>query len=261
MADWGTGTYELTAAQLAPVAEVVLDAVEPVSGLKTLDLACGTGNAALLAAKRGALVTGLDAAPRLLEVAADRAKEAGADVTWTEGSMLDLPYADDSFEIVTSVFGVIFGDPPAAVASEIARVLDQHGRIAFTTWTNEGILPRIAKLSKDTVNEVFDLPPDDGPSSLNWGDETDIRERFSGHGIMLQVEKKSITFEFESAAAANDEWKNHHPMWLALKDAIGEENFEALSEKVLAILEEGNESEGGGFSYTSGYLLALGSPV
>jgi len=261
MTDWGTGTYELFAAQLAPVAEVVADAVEPVSGLKTLDIACGTGNATLLLAERGAEATGLDMAPRLLEVAAGRANDAGLDITWTEGSMLELPYPDDSFEVITSVFGVIFGDPAAAVAAEIARVLDQHGRVAFTTWTDEGVLAEIAKLSKSTVNEVLDLPPDDGPAALTWGDETDIRELFSEHGIMLQVEKKSIEFKFESAVAANDEWKNHHPMWLLLKQAIGDEQYEALSDKVLEILESNNEATDGSFSYTSNYLLALGSPV
>ncbi len=91
MADGGTGKYELAAEQLALVAEVVLDAAKPVSGRRTLDLACGTGNAALLAAQRGAQVTGLDAAPRLLEVAAGRSADAGLDISWIEGSMLDLP--------------------------------------------------------------------------------------------------------------------------------------------------------------------------
>lgn len=260
MADWGDGSYELTAAQLAPVADVVVDAAEPVSGLKTLDLACGTGNSALLEAERGAEVTGFDAATRLLEVAAGRATEAGVEATWVEGDMQDLPFPDDSFEVITSVFGVIFGDPQR-VAAEIARVLEPNGRIAITTWTNEGLLPRLSKLSKRAVAEAFDQDPDAGPMAFQWGDENELRELFAEHGIALQCEEKTITFSAGSAEAANEEWREHHPMWLALKETIGEERFDALSERILEELKRGNESSDGGFSYTSTYLLATGSPI
>ncbi len=260
MSDWGAGKYEIMAAQLEPVAGIVVDSVEPVSGLKVLDLACGTGNASLLAASRGAEVTGLDVAPRLLEVAAERAAEAGAEIDWVEGSMLDLPFEDDSFDVVTSVFGVIFGDPPAAVAEEIARVLATQGRVALTAWTNDGVLPEIAKLSRQAVADAFDLPPDEHPA-FQWGDEATLRELFSEHGIALQCETKPITFTDASPEAAIAEWKEHHPMWVNLKQAIGDERFEALSEQAVEIFERGNEATDGGFSYTSTYLLALGSPV
>ncbi|MBK8295587.1 MAG: hypothetical protein IPK93_12885 [Solirubrobacterales bacterium] len=88
-----------------------------------------------------------------------------------------------------------------------------------------------------------------------------MRELFSEHGIALQFEKKSLTFTAESAKAANDEWREHHPMWLALKETLGEENFDSLSERVLQELENSNESSDGRFSYTSTYLLATGSPI
>ncbi|HTU15024.1 MAG TPA: methyltransferase domain-containing protein [Solirubrobacterales bacterium] len=260
MADWGTGNYEITAAQLAPVAEIVVDAAEPVSGRNTLDIACGTGNASLIAAGRGAKVTGLDAATRLLEVAGARASEAGLTIDWVEGSMLELPFADDSFEIVTSVFGVLFGDPPGAVAGEIARVLETNGRVALTTWTDEGLLPAVAQLAKEAVADALELPPDEN-EPFHWGNPVELRELFAEHGIALQVEKREISFRADSAEAANEEWNDHHPMWLALRETIGEQNFEALSSRVLETLKAGNESTDGGFSYTSTYLLALGSPV
>ncbi|MGK2955866.1 MAG: class I SAM-dependent methyltransferase [Solirubrobacterales bacterium] len=258
MADWGDGTYEFTAAQLVPVAEVVVDAVEPVSGLKALDLACGTGNAALLEAARGAEVTGFDNATRLLEVAATRAADSGVEATWLEGDMHDMPFPDDSFEVITSVFGIIFGDPQQ-VAAEIARVLEPNGRIAFTAWTDEGLIPRIGALSKQAVAEAFDQPAD-SEVMFHWSDPTQVQELFAEHGIAVQCEKKTISFTAESAEAANDEWRDHHPMWRAMKEAIGEERFDALSEKILEELKAGNESDEG-FSYSSTYLLALGSPV
>ncbi len=260
MADWGDGSYELTAAQLAPVAEAVVDAVEPVSGLKTLDLACGTGNAALLEAGRGAVVTGFDAATRLLEVAAGRAAEAGLEATWVEGDMQDMPFADDSFEVITSVFGVIFGDPQKT-AAEVARVLETNGRMAFTTWTDEGVLRRISELSRRAVAEAFDQDPDAGPKAFGWGDGTELRELFSEHGIVLQCEVRNMVFTADSAEAAIQEFREHHPMGLALREAIGDEGLHALAGKVHEELKNSNESTDGGFSYNGRYLLAVGSPV
>jgi SAM-dependent methyltransferase len=255
--DWGDGTYEFTAAQLVPAAEIVVDAVEPISGLKTLDLCCGTGNAALLEAARGAEVTGFDAAARLLEVAAKSAADQGLEATWIEGDMMDMPFPDDSFEVITSVFGVIFGDPQK-VAAEIGRVLEPNGRIAFTTWTNEGLLPKIAALSKQAVLDAFDQEPE--PMQFQWGDETQLRELFAEHGIAIQCERKTLAFTAGSAEEANEEWREHHPMWFALKETLGQEKFDELSDQILEELKAGNEADEG-FSYSSTYLLALGSPV
>jgi len=175
--------------------------------------------------------------------------------------MLDLPFPDASFDIVTSVFGAIFGDPPAAVAAEMARVVGQRGgRIALTTWTDEGLLPKIAKVSHQAFHEVMDLPAEE-EAPFQWGDEVALRELFSEHGIVVQCEKKEITFTAESAKAVNDEWNEHHPMWIARREMLGDEKFDEVSDRVLEILDEGNESTDGSFSFTSTYLLAEGSPV
>jgi ubiquinone/menaquinone biosynthesis C-methylase UbiE len=138
MTDWGRGSYELTASQSAPVAPLVIDAAEPVENLKLLDLACGTGNAALVGARRDARVTGLDGAPRLLEVAAGRAEAEDLRVDWIEGDFHELPFAEDSFDVVTSVFGLIFAERPEQATAEVARILGPNGRLAITTWLDEG---------------------------------------------------------------------------------------------------------------------------
>ncbi len=143
MADWGIGSYELTATQVAPASVVAIDAAEPVVGKTLLDLACGTGNASLEAASRGAIVTGIDPAVRLLEVARGRADEAGVEADWVEGDFHSLPFEDDSFKVVTSVFGVIFGTNEDDTAAEIARVLEPSGRMALTTWVDTGLMSEV----------------------------------------------------------------------------------------------------------------------
>jgi ubiquinone/menaquinone biosynthesis C-methylase UbiE len=136
--DWSVGHYETTAAQLWPAAEVVVDRAAPGPGERVVDVGCGTGNAALLAAARGARVTGVDPAQRLLEVARQRAANDGVDATFVEGTASALPLGDASAEIVMSVFGAIFTDDPVAAGAEMARVTIPRGRIFLTAWMPQG---------------------------------------------------------------------------------------------------------------------------
>src|SRR6476619_423380 len=120
--EWGQGRYEVIAEQLFPAAEVVVDRAAPTGGDRVLDLGCGTGNAALLAAARGATVTGVDPAGRLLDVARARAVDQGLDITFALGEAAAIPVETGSVDVLLSVFGVIFAPDPVAAAAEIARV-------------------------------------------------------------------------------------------------------------------------------------------
>src|SRR5829696_3419103 len=108
MIDWGIGHYERTAKELEPVAEHAVGVADPAQGERVLDLATGTGNAALIAARSGAVVSGVDAAERLIAVARERAAEAGVDIDFRIADVQSLPYDDDSFDVALSVFGVVF---------------------------------------------------------------------------------------------------------------------------------------------------------
>lgn len=132
--DWGVGHYEQTASQLLPAAELLVEQAAPLAGTRVVDVGCGTGNAALLAAARGARVTGVDPALRLLEVARRRAAAAALEVTFLTGEAAALPLPDNSADVVLSVFGVIFAPDPQAAAAELARVTAHDGRILLTAW-------------------------------------------------------------------------------------------------------------------------------
>ena len=262
MSSWDKGSYEITAAQLAPVAPIVADAVEPVSGQPTLDLACGTGNEALELARRGAEVTGLGGAPRLLEVAAGRAGEEGLSASWIQGDLAELPFDEDSFEIVTSVFGLIFTGSPQESAAEIGRVLRPQGRIAFTSWVEEGLFKHMQEMSKAAVASHFGQEPPSGEDApFEWGDEAAVRELFAGNGVALQVETLELVLEEESAETLNQKWFDHHPIWLTMKELIGDETYEELRRETLPVVQAANQSDDASFSYTMRYLLFEGSPV
>ncbi len=262
MSNWDRGSYEITAEQLAPVAPAVADGVEPVSGLSALDLACGTGNETLELARRGARVTGFDGAPRLLEVAAERATADGLAAEWVQGDLTELPFADDSFRIVTSVFGLIFTSSPRDSAQEIRRVIEPEGRIAFTSWVEEGLFQHMQEMAKAAVASQFGQAPAEGEDApFQWGDELAVRELFSEAGIVLQVETRDLVIEEESARVLNERWFDHHPIWLTMKDVVGEERYEELRRETQPIVEAANEADDGSFRYTMRYLLFEGSPV
>ncbi|MEV4422541.1 methyltransferase domain-containing protein, partial [Patulibacter sp. NPDC049589] len=250
MIDWSAGTYELTATQLAPAAERAVDAAAIVPGDRVLDVACGTGNAALLAAMRGAQVTGVDQAARLLEVAAGRARAAGVDVDWQEGDALALPAEDDAFDAVVSVFGVIFAPAEPAVA-ELVRVCAPGGRVALTTWTREGAIAAGSGLLWRAMDEAGErdpagpVAPDADTVVRNWGDPAHLEELFAAHGATVTTERYEHVFQAASPEAFADEWMERHPMWLAGRDALGAEAFAALRDPLIAVLGEGNEAAAG----------------
>ena len=211
MTDWGAGAYEVTAERLEPAAQVAVDALGIASGERVIDVGCGTGNAALLAARLGASVLGVDPAERLLAVARERAAAEGVDAAFAAGEGAAIPAPDGSFDAAVSVFGVIFADADAA-AGELLRVVRRGGRIVITTWTDEGPNPRIMAL----VREAFGNPPQ--PS--RWSDPEVVRGLFAPHAV--SVDFGEIAFGAPSAEAYVEEHVAHHPMWLAMRPALEE---------------------------------------
>jgi SAM-dependent methyltransferase len=138
MVDWGMGRYEQTAAELAPVAARVVSLAHLERGERVVDLATGTGNAALLAARTGALVTGLDSASRLIDVARDRAANEGVEASFVVGDIQALPFDDGSFDVALSVFGLIFAGDARRAFEEMLRVLRPSGRALFSVWVPAG---------------------------------------------------------------------------------------------------------------------------
>src|SRR5271166_5538489 len=149
--DWNVGEYEHIAAQLLPAAQAVIDHADPRGGEHLVDVGCGTGNAALIAAERGARVTGIDPAQRLLDVAGAEAAARGVDARFLCGEAARLPLADSTAEAVVSVFGVIFAsDAPGAVA-EMARIATPGGRIVLSAWMPGGALADVMRVRRDAV--------------------------------------------------------------------------------------------------------------
>jgi SAM-dependent methyltransferase len=162
------------------------------SGQNILDVACGTGVVAGTAARRGAIVSGLDLSPVLLERARHNADLAGVSVAFTEGDAEALPYPDASFDVVLSQYGHIFAPRPGVVLAEMLRVLKPGGRIAFSTWPPEHFTGRMFSL----VNDYLPPPPagsERAAAPVLWGDPGIVRERLGAAVKDLTFDRNTLT--------------------------------------------------------------------
>jgi SAM-dependent methyltransferase len=171
-ATWMAGDFGVVAKHIESHAEdfIARRGVKP--GMRVLDVACGTGNLAIPAARTGAVVTGVDIATNLLAQARARAQSEGVHVQFDEGDAEELPYPDGSFDLVVSMYGAMFAPRPEHAAAELVRVCRPGGQIALANWTPRGFVGQMFKVTAAHVP-----PPPGMPSPVLWGDEATVRER------------------------------------------------------------------------------------
>ena len=252
--DWGAGRYEATAADLAPAAEEVVRAAALQPGEHVLDLGCGTGNAALLAARPGVRVTAVDPAPRLLGVARDRAAAEGKQIEFVEGRAESVPVEAGAVDVVLSVFAVIFADP-AAAAGELARVLAPGGRVVLSAWLPVGAVFEINARAADFVRQALGAPR--SPAPFAWHDRDALASVFAPNGLRIEThERRTLTYSAPSAEHYLDVNMNSHPMAVSaipLLEKAG--RSEELHDQLLKILQSHNESVDS-FSMKGEYIIA-----
>jgi SAM-dependent methyltransferase len=210
--DWGTGHFENLAAQLRPAAEVVIGQLAPRPGETVLDLGCGTGNAALIAARRGARVTGVDPSPRLLGLAREAAAGAGLTADFALGDAARLPVPDGSMDAIAAVFALIFASDPAAAAAEMSRVLRPGGRVALSAWLPVGGLAGQVRLRYELITAAGGEVP--GSEPFAWHDRGALEELLAPHGFTVTASEHALPFTGTSPAAYADGQLANHPGWV-----------------------------------------------
>jgi 2-polyprenyl-3-methyl-5-hydroxy-6-metoxy-1,4-benzoquinol methylase len=170
---WESGDFGQIARTIENDAEEFMARRPLRPGAQVLDVACGTGNLAIIAARQGCAVSGIDIAANLIEQARTRAAGSGLGIDFKEADAEALPFADGRFDLVVSMFGVMFTPQPEVAAAELRRVTRPGGQVALANWTPEGFIGKMFNVFKAHLPP----PPAGVPSPMGWGDEATVRTR------------------------------------------------------------------------------------
>lgn len=224
-ATWASGDFAEIATLIVSVAERLVDAADLKAGTSVLDVATGSGNAAIAAARLGCRVVGVDYVPSLLERARERAAAERLDVGFVEGDAEELPFEDAAFDGVVSVYGAMFAPHHARAAAELVRVCRPGGTIALASWTPGGFLGEMFRTIAARVP-----PPAGVASPMLWGTERHLLELF-GDEVAWAHRRRTFTFRFASAEAFVRTFVRYYGPTLKAVEAAGPElrsDLEAL---------------------------------
>jgi ubiquinone/menaquinone biosynthesis C-methylase UbiE len=244
---WGSGNYAAVAEKISESGALVIERSGLEPGMDLLDVACGTGNATIPAARAGARATGLDFSPELLEIARERGSDAMVEVEWIEGDAQQLPFEDASFDRVISTFGHMFAPDHRRTADEMLRVCRPGGTIAVACWTPEGSIGRMFR----TVAELVPPPPGGTPPIL-WGTEEHQRELL-GAGAF---ERHEIVWEDESVESYAQFMLESFGPLLNAREALAKREGE-LVEAYRAFLARENQNDDGTLRFAGEYLVGV----
>jgi ubiquinone/menaquinone biosynthesis C-methylase UbiE len=232
---WATGDYPKLARDLvAPLGPVLVEASHIGPGDRVLDVAAGTGNAAIPGAQTGASVVASDLTPELLHTGAAIAADRGLELEWREANAEALPFSDNEFDTVMSCIGVMFAPHHQQSADELVRVCRSGGTIAVLSWTPEGFIGQLFA----TMKPYLPAPPPGAQPPPLWGSENHVRELFGDRVTELDTQRRMVTVDFFSGGEqVRDYYKAYYgPTIAAYRNIAGDPDRVAALDRDLAQL-------------------------
>ena len=252
-ATWMAGDFGEIAKSYAIGAEEFVRGLNIQPGTRVLDVACGTGNLALPAARLGATVTGVDIAPNLLEQAREIAKREGLNIQFDEGDAEKLPYEDGAFDAVITMFGAMFAPRPELTAAELKRVCRPGGVIAMANWTPTGFIGQMFKIVASHVP-----PPAGVPSPLLWGSEDTVRERLAEGTSGVETSRRSVRFVYPFGPAETvEQFRVYYGPTFNAFNALDEDRRALLYRDMIQHWTTHNEATDGTTDVPSEYLKVV----
>lgn len=249
---WSAGDYDAVAELFWDVGAVVAQAAAIEPGLKVLDVATGTGNAAIRAAEAGSEVVGLDITPELFDDARRREALAGVQVQWIEGDAEALPFEDESFDRVLSTFGVMFAGRHDVAAAELVRCCRPGGTIVLASWTADSFVGRIFETVAGHVPEARDAQ-----SPALWGREGYVRTILGGQ-LLLAFERRSVDLVLEAPVGEQQSFADAFGPMILAKRMLDAERYDALADELQTLAEAADVGDGE-VRIPSEYLLVVGA--
>lgn len=246
---WSSGDYAVVGATLQIVGEELCEALDLRAGQKVLDVAAGNGNVTLAAARRWCEVTSTDYVPALLARGKQRAEADGLNITFKEADAEALPFADASFDVVVSTFGVMFTPNQDRAAAELARVCKRGGKIGLANWTPEGFIGQVFK----TLGKY--LPPPAGARSpALWGTEARLKEMFGASSSAIRAERRNFMFRYRSPEHFLDFFRSYYGPMLKAFAALDQANQQKLYQDLMALIGTVNRADDGTMVLPGEYL-------
>jgi 2-polyprenyl-3-methyl-5-hydroxy-6-metoxy-1,4-benzoquinol methylase len=255
-ATWATGDFARVAARLVLVGELLCRSVDVHAGERVLDVAAGSGNAAISAARRGARVTASDFVEPLLEVAQARARIEGLSLATAVADAHELPFEDDSFDVVLSTFGAMFVPDQQRAADELVRVCRPGGRIGLANWVPDGLMAANQAIVQRHVPAPTAVAA--MPRPVEWGDQGRLRALFGDTLSELRAEHRTIDLCAGSAAELVEFNRNWFGPTRVAFDQLDEAGQSSLAADLTAACEQFNRATDGTLVAQAGYLEVVG---
>jgi SAM-dependent methyltransferase len=244
---WASGDFGVIATLIHVVAERLADSADLVAGSRVLDVAGGTGNAAIAAARLGCAVTCTDYVPALLERGRERARAERLDIQFEPADAEALPYDDGAFDAVLSVFGAMFAPDQPRAAAELVRVARPGGVIGLASWTPEGFLGEWFRATAAHVP-----PPAGVASPLRWGSEAGVAELLGDGVSSVRARRRTFTWRFRNAAEFVDTLRSWYGP--TVKAFAAAADPEALERDLIALVERSARPREGAIAVPAEYL-------
>jgi len=251
-ATWSAGDYAVIGTTLQIVGETLCEAVDLRAGERVLDVAAGNGNATLAAARRWCDVVSTDYVGALLERGKARASAEGLAVRFEEADAENLHFADASFDVVLSTFGVMFAPHQEKAASEMVRVCRPGGKIGLANWTPTGFIGELFKV----IGRYIPPPAGVRPPSL-WGTEERLRELFGERIAKLEAQRKNFVFRYRSPQHWLETFRTYYGPMSKAFGAAGASKEEALAADLIQLVEKFNTTTDRAMVVPSEYLEAV----
>jgi SAM-dependent methyltransferase len=252
-ATWMAGDFGRIAKSYEPGAAEFIARLDLRPGERVLDVACGTGNLAIPAARAGARVTGIDIAPNLIEQARAWAQAEQLMAEFEEGNAEQLPYPDAAFDTVVTMFGAMFAPRAEATGAELVRVCRSGGRIAMANWLPDGFIGKMFKVMGKHVQPAPGIP-----SPMMWGNEATVAERLGDQIAELRSAPRTITFNFPFDAAATVEaFRTYYGPTLRAFATLDPDAQVALRRDLEQLWSEHNQAKDGTTQVESTYLEVI----
>src|SRR3712207_4458635 len=246
---WTSGEYARIGNPISIMGEILCEAVDLRSGDRVLDVATGSGNTAISAARRFCEVTGMDLAPESIEHARRRAEAEGMDITFEVGDAEDLSYPDASFDVVVSTIGVMFCPNQEQAAAELLRVCKPGGKIGLASWTPEGFTGNMLRV----VGKHVPPPPGVKPPSL-WGTEERLQELLGTGVASLRTTRRTYNFRYPSVEHYVGWFREYYGPTVRAFAALDPEGQEALAADLRELCASRNVADDGTLVAPSDYL-------